>query len=268
MAFPELLILGAIAGFTIYLGLPIALMNASGRLKGTLNAVAIGILIFLLVDIMHDAMQTSEAGLLPALEGKIPLFEGLLLPFTFLIGVSIGLLGLVWFENQYIKSKTADPGAGVAIKNEERAKQLATMIAIGIGLHNFSEGLAIGQSYSGGAISLAITLVIGFGLHNMTEGFGIAAPLSGYKPGWRYLALLGLIGGGPTFVGALVGSFWVSDIVSVLFLSLAGGAVIYVIKELIYHGKISGENFTTMSALVFGFMMGFMTLILVHHSIG
>jgi ZIP family zinc transporter len=89
------------------------------------------------------------------------------------------------------------------------------LIAIGIGLHNFAEGLAIGQSAAGGEISLALTLVVGFGLHNATEGFGIVAPLSGgrERPSWRFLGLLGLIGGGPTFFGTLVGQAWVSDAV-------------------------------------------------------
>ncbi len=258
----ELLVLGAVAGFTIYLGLPIALMNASSRVKGILNSIAIGILLFLLVDVMQDAMNFAEKPALAALSGSIPFFDGLIFPIIFLVGLSLGLLGLVWFETRYIKSDKSK------VKTEEYAKRLALMIAIGIGLHNFSEGLAIGQSYSAGVINLALTLVIGFGLHNMTEGFGIAAPLSGYKPNWKYLALLGLIGGGPTFVGALVGSFWVSDIISVLFLSLAGGAIIYVIKELLYHGRISGEDFVTMGAVVMGFMMGFISLILVHYWVG
>ncbi len=256
----DLLIFGAIAGFTIYLGLPLAMTNANAKIKGILNAFAIGILLFLLVDIMYDAMEVSQEKLLDSLSGQIPYYEGIIFFFTFFIGVAIGLLALVWFENRYISKENT--------KNEDRAKHLALMIAIGIGLHNFSEGLAIGQSYTTGSLSLAITLVIGFGLHNMTEGFGIAAPLSGYKTNWRYLALLGLIGGGPTFIGAIVGSFWVSELISVLFLSLAGGAVIYVIKELLYHGRMSGEGFVNMGSLVVGFMLGFATLVIVHYWVG
>jgi ZIP family zinc transporter len=255
------LILGAVAGFTIYLGLPLAMTNASGRLKGILNALAIGILLFLLVDIMQDAMEVSQEKILGSLSGEIPYATGLLFPLVFLGGIGGGLLGLVWFESRFIRG-------GKPAHDEGKARRLAMMIAIGIGLHNFSEGLAIGQSYASGVIPLAITLVVGFGLHNMTEGFGIAAPLSGYKPGWKYLALLGFIGGGPTFIGALVGSVWVSELVSVLFLSMAGGAVIYVVKELLYHGKTSGEGFDTMAALVGGFMLGFATLVLVHHWAG
>ena len=97
------------------------------------------------------------------------------------------------------------------------AKWLAVFIATGIGLHNFSEGLAIGQSAASDEISLAIVLVIGFALHNATEGFGICAPLSGDTelPSWGFLGLMGLIGGGPTFVGTAVGQAWVSEALSV-----------------------------------------------------
>ncbi|MFN7990973.1 MAG: ZIP family metal transporter [Candidatus Micrarchaeia archaeon] len=261
MAFLDLLLLGAVAGFTIYLGLPMALLNVSPKAKGMLNAMAIGVLLFLLVDIMHDAMEDAEKGLMEAV-GRSSVAEGMLFPLTLLLGIAIGLLGLVWFEGRYLKG-----GAG-GKPDAEQAKRLALMIAIGIGLHNFSEGLAIGQSYSAGAVSLALTLVVGFGLHNMTEGFGIAAPLANHRPSRGYVALLGLIGGGPTFIGALIGSVYVSDLVSVLFLSLAGGAVIYVVKELLYHGKISGEGFATMSSLVAGFFLGFATLVMVHLSLG
>lgn len=106
------------------------------------------------------------------------------------------------------------------------------MIASGIGLHNFAEGLAIGNSAATGELSLAVLLVIGFALHNATEGgFGIVAPLTGgQRPSWGgFLALLGgLVGGGPTFVGTLVGQRFVSEEVSVAFLGLAAGSILYV----------------------------------------
>ena len=134
------------------------------------------------------------------------------------------------------------PGAASATELERShfvgltpARWLALFIATGIGLHNFSEGLAIGQAAALNELSLAYVLVIGFGLHNATEGFGIVAPLSGdaEKPSWRFLALLGVIGGLPTFFGTLVGQAWTSTAVSILFLTLAAGSILYVVMELL-----------------------------------
>src|SRR5260221_5642160 len=99
------------------------------------------------------------------------------------------------------------------------------MIASGIGLHNFSEGLAIGQSAGRGEIAFAAVLIIGFGLHNATEGFGIVGPMIGKEqPSSAFLGLAGLIGGGPTVIGTLVGHYFVSTAMSILFLALAAGA--------------------------------------------
>ena len=260
MVFFDLLVLGSISGFTIFFGLPLALLKVSAKTRGILNSFAVGILVFLLVDILGDAMAEAQKPILDALSGTGSMGLAAMFFCVLVLGLCTGLLGLVWFETRYIK--------GDKTEDDAKAKRLALMIATGIGLHNFSEGLAIGQSYAGGAITLALTLVIGFGLHNMTEGFGIAAPLAGRKVSKKYIALLGLIGGGPTFIGAVLGGFMVSDIISVLFLSLAGGAVIYVVKELLYHGKISGEGIPSMAAIIAGFVAGFVTLVLIHFWVG
>src|SRR5205085_10713357 len=115
----------------------------------------------------------------------------------------------------------------------ERPRRSWPLIAVGTGLHNFSEGLVIGQAARFGAISLATLLILGFGLHNATEGFGIAAPLtSGTRPSWVFLGLAGLIGGGPTFLGTVLGYSVQSEPVFVLFLALAAGSIFYVIAEL------------------------------------
>jgi len=128
------------------------------------------------------------------------------------------------------------------------------MIAIGLGAHNFSEGLAIGQSYVSGAIGLAILLIIGFGAHNGTEGFGIAGPLTGLvkKPRVRFLVLAGLIGGGPTFIGTILGSLWDSSIASVLFLSLAGGALVHVSLLMDNSGRRQATNNILKSGIFVG----------------
>jgi len=142
--------------------------------------------------------------------------------------------------------------AGVAAWSP--ARQLALLIAVGIGLHNFGEGLAIGSSAAEGAIGLAVVLVIGFALHNATEGFGIVAPLAAEseRPSWAFLLLMGTIGGAPTFVGTLVGRQFTSTVLSVVFLTLAAGSILYVVvqmigvglrlgsKQLLYWGSLAG----------------------------
>lgn len=244
MDYWQLLLLGSIAGFTIFLGLPLAvLQNLSPRKKGFLNAFAIGILVFLIIDVFSHAWESAEEAANDAIAGKSSLSNAIVSLLAMFGGLGIGLLGLTWYESRYMRRRPTQShrmffgaeeqggGSGVVTTssssgdhnnhhhNERRQQQqhllqevnaykLAMMIAIGIGAHNFSEGLAIGQSYVSGAIALAILLIIGFGAHNATEGFGIAGPLTGLvkKPNIRFLILLGLIGGGPTFIGTIIGS--------------------------------------------------------------
>jgi ZIP family zinc transporter len=160
------------------------------------------------------------------------------------------------------------PGAASATELERShftgltpARWLALFIATGIGLHNFSEGLAIGQAASLDNLSLAYVLVIGFGLHNATEGFGIVAPLSGdaEPPSWRFLALLGVIGGFPTFFGTVVGQAWTSTGVSILFLSLAAGSILYVVMELLNVCRLFSSKTITAWGLLLGLTLGFAT---------
>jgi ZIP family zinc transporter len=143
------------------------------------------------------------------------------------------------------------------------ARQLSLLIAVGIGLHNFAEGLAIGQSAASGEIALATVLVIGFGLHNATEGFGIVAPMaadpSEERPSWALLGLLGLIGGGPTFVGAALGHGFTSEPVSVLFLSLAAGSILYVVVQLITVAAKARRSELLAVGMLIGLLAGFAT---------
>ena len=142
---------------------------------------------------------------------------------------------------------------------------LATMIAVGIGLHNFSEGLAIGQSYASGAVALAVVLIVGFGAHNASEGFGIAGPLTGIseKPQVSFLVKMGIIGGSPTFFGTIVGSVWVSQLTYILFLSLAGGALIYVTLLMYNTARRESRNDLLMVGLFIGLIAGFITDLIV-----
>ena len=257
----ELLVLGAIAGFTIFLGLPLAaVQRVSARTKGFLNAVAMGILLFLIVDVFGHALGSVEDASLAAAAGQAPAGEAWLELLALVGGLAIGLLSLAAYETRYL-SRPSVANASAPVE----PYRLAMMIAIGIGAHNFSEGLAIGQSYASGSVGLALLLVIGFGAHNSTEGFGIAGPLTGLaqRPSLRFLVAAGLVGGGPTFVGTLVGSVWTSAFTYVLFLSIAGGALVYVTLLMYNVGRRQARNDLLMLGIFVGLVAGFATDLLV-----
>ncbi|HJU13288.1 MAG TPA: ZIP family metal transporter [Candidatus Nitrosotalea sp.] len=276
MDYWQLLLLGAIAGFTIFLGLPLALMkNLSSKKKGFLNAVALGILVFLIIDVFSHGYETASDAATSAFGGKGPMGDAVVDLFALFGGIAIGLLGLSWFEH---KSMTKNVPEILSLENIQKgddhlrqsfhdtnAYRLAMMIAVGIGAHNFSEGLAIGQSYVAGEIGLAILLIIGFGAHNTTEGFGIAGPLTGVlkKPTFKFLLLAGLVGGGPTFAGTVLGSLFFSNVAYILFLSIAGGALIYVSMLMYNAGRKQTTNNVLMVGIFVGVCIGFITDLIV-----
>lgn len=239
---PTNIVLGLIAGMTVFLGLPIArLKGASESLRGKLALASAGVLIFLIIEVGHRAIETLE---LTAKSGdfNLSMFQGGLL----IIGLALGLVGLGAIEENRHKAK----GEGAT------PLEIANMIALGIGLHNFAEGLAIGQSYSSGNTSFGLILVLGFALHNATEGFGIAAPLAGQNISWNKLISLGLIAGAPTAVGAVLGGSFVNTNLELFILSLAVGSLIYVTRELL---RLRFNNLPTvqaMSALTVGLIVG------------
>ena len=259
--------LGAIAGVTIYVGLPLGrLRTAMPRTRALLNAVATGILIFLVWDVLTHAWEPVDTAL-AAHDLRTAGTDGVLFAAAF----TVGLMSLVYFDRwragRVTTRLSAGPGAAATGQLTDvapgvaRAQRLATMIAIGIGLHNFGEGLAIGNSAASGQLQLAVLLVIGFALHNATEGFGIVAPMAaeGYRPSWGQLGLLGLIGGGPTFLGTLVGQRFVSDVTSIAFLALAAGSILYVVIELLAVARRTGRKELTTWGIVLGVMLGFVT---------
>ena len=157
-------------------------------------------------------------------------------------------------------ARRADYGPG-GIASWSTARRLSLLIAVGIGLHNFGEGLAIGGSAATGEIGLAMVLVIGFALHNGTEGFGIVAPLAaeGDRPSWGFLLLMGLIGGGPTFVGTMVGRQFTSEAMSVIFLTLAAGSILYVVIQLLGVAHKNGRKELLYWGVLLGLTAGFVT---------
>ena len=268
----QVVMLGAIAGFTIFLGLPVAgVKNLSANKKGLLNALALGILVFLIIDVFSHAWESTEDSVKAATGQTGSISEAILSLVAMFGGVAIGLIGLVLYEKRMTGKSTPQILSLENIKagddhlkqlfNEANAYRMAMMIAIGIGAHNFSEGLAIGQSYVAGEIGLAILLIIGFGAHNTTEGFGIAGPLAGLRnrPTARFLLMTGIIGGGPTFVGTMLGSLWNSDLAFILFLSIAGGALIYVSMLMYNSGRKYTSNTIMMIGILIGLIAGFMT---------
>jgi zinc transporter, ZIP family len=266
MSTTKVLVLGAIAGMTIVLGLPLGrLRHPVPRLRAFLNAAAIGILVFLLFDVLAHANETVEEALTAATDGNGSWWRFAGLSGVFALGVCIGLVGLVYYDRMMNPTTLAASPRGrsltKAMGSWSPARRLACLIAVGIGLHNVSEGLAIGQSAANGEVSLAVSLIIGFGLHNATEGFGIVAPMAaeGEHPSWRFLGTMGLIAGGPTFLGTVIGQSFVNDTVFLAFLALAAGSILYVVIQLV---KVSGRQqqpAVTMWGIFAGLVAGFAT---------
>ncbi len=244
-SFPTLLMLGLVAGGTIFIGLPVGRMQRlKAGTRSVLSMVAAGILLFLLVEILGEASgQTSSA-----LHLSTP--TGLLLSVALVGGLFMGFVGLVAIEQRLIRKAKG-----------QSAEQLSLMIALGIGVHNLSEGLAIGQTYAQGQTEISVGLLLGFALHNATEGFGIVGPsLCGKaRLPWRTLLMLGVIGGGPTLIGTLLGSLWTNAAFNVFVLALAGGAILYVLKELFHSVRQSQSQYAVMTAVVAGFTLGWGT---------
>jgi zinc transporter, ZIP family len=269
----QTIVLGAIAGFTIYLGLPLGRVQVGNlRAKAFLNAASAGILLFLLVEILGHATEPVEDAVKEAAGGEAGWLQSAGLGLIYAVGLGVGLLSLLYLGRLWRRPSPPRPAgvgpgamsvaeAGLSRSDAQSAALRTGMaIAAGIGLHNFSEGLAIGQAASGGELTLAVLLIVGFALHNTTEGFGIVGPLAAaeVRAPWGWLALAGLIGGGPTMLGTIVGTSFSSIYLYVGCLALAAGALAYVIGELLPLGRrLSWE--LTLWGLLAGFLLGVAT---------
>ena len=175
-----------------------------------LLSLTIGLLVFLGADALQEAMETSA---------RVPgAFQGTALVLLGLVGTPLAL---------------AAGGQWRAHHRQERSPlYVAGLIALGIGLHNLGEGLAIGASYATGEIALGTFLVVGFLLHSTTEGLGIVSPLASEPPGLGRLAMLGAVAGVPTILGAWFGGFTYAPAWTTIFFAVGAGAIAQVVSEL------------------------------------
>ena len=185
-----------------------ALRQASPAWLAAFMALTAGLLVFLGIEALSEAFEL-QAVLPSALGGS-----GLVL-----LGVALSFLGMTALSGRLSKGGSA---TGFA---------LALLVAIGIGVHNLGEGLAIGASFALGELQLGTFLIVGFMIHNITEGLGIAAPVAKSRVTVLALAMLALIAGAPAILGAWIGGYTSSDVLGVLFFAIAAGAAFQVVVE-------------------------------------
>ena len=207
-------------------------------------ALTAGLLLFLGIDSIEEAIEVSDESLAGS-------FNGALLVATVVV---LSFLGLYYSGEKLVQransSKIAKPVA------------VALMISIGIGLHNFGEGLAIGAAVGLGSIAFSTFLIVGFALHNTTEGIAIAAPMSRGKTMIGKLAAMGMIAGAPAIFGAWVGGFIYSPFTSVVFLSVGAGAIFQVIVVILRWIREEGDKNLSSAAVASGFAIGMLIMYL------
>lgn len=235
----------------IYVGvIPVALgllwYPLAARLGRTgidvLLALTVGLLVFLLIDATQEGIE--KAAEMPAS------FQGIALFVASAVGA---YLALEWVGAWLRARRTGARAAGSA------GAVLALLVAVGIGLHNFGEGLAIGAAFALGEAALGTLLILGFTLHNTTEGLAIVAPIAKDRPSIATLVRLGLIGGVPTIAGAWLGGLLYSPVAAVLFLGLGAGAIAQVVAQIskqVAAGRPLVERFATAPIMV-GLLAGF-----------
>ena len=207
-------------------------------------ALTVGLLLFLAIDSIEEAIEVSNENLADS-------FNGTLLITTVTV---LSFLGLYYSGNKLIEkadsSKFTKPVA------------IALMISIGIGLHNFGEGLAIGAALGMGSIAFSTFLIVGFALHNTTEGIAIAAPMSRGKLMIGKLAAMGIIAGSPAIFGAWIGGFVYSPFTSVIFLAIGAGAIFQVIVVIMKWIQEENDRNLSTIAVVSGIAVGMLVMYL------
>lgn len=189
-----------------------ALRQMGRRTMTFLMAATAGLLVFLGLDTVAEALEFA---------GKIPSsFQG------------IGLIGIGGVATFLLLEAISKRQSEITGNEADKRLAIAFVIAVGIGIHNLGEGLAIGAAYNVGEIALGTFLVVGFIIQNITEGLGIIAPVLRDRPGVGRLAIMGLVGGAPAILGAWIGGYTPSPFLTVLFLAIGAGAIFQVIYEI------------------------------------
>jgi zinc transporter ZupT len=214
-----------------------SLRRAAPEWLAAFMALTAGLLTFLAVEALSEALELQAA--LPSALGGAGLV---------LLGVAFSFLFLTAVSSRLGEGGGASGVGGLA---------LATLVAIGIGLHNLGEGLAIGSSFALGELALGTFFIVGFMIHNVTEGLGIASPLAeGRSVSWRRLVALALVAGAPAILGAWLGGFVTSDVLGVVFFAAAAGAAFEVVVEVgRYIARRAPGGLTSPHALG-GFLVG------------
>jgi zinc transporter, ZIP family len=287
LSFAQTIVLGALAGFTIFLGLPVGRLQLLGsKARVALAMFSVGVLAFIFVDVLSNGISILDNALTAFKDHRETLAYVVWLVVLLGAGFAAGSAGLAFLERRMrpagarkppiagaaetaaLGGKEPDPLVLELDAGRRRALRVGLTIAAAIGVHNFAEGLAIGVSARAGAISLATVLIIGFALHNATEGFGIVGPLGDVKPSWGWIGLAGLIGGGPTFLGSIVGYAVTSNPLELAFYACAGGAILYVIGEIWNGMRRYGHRELGLLMVSAGFLVGVVTDLIVTYGGG
>lgn len=205
-------------------------------------ALTAGLLLFLGIDSIEEAIEVTDDSLASS-------FNGILLVATVAI---IAFLALYYSGEKLIQRAKDSPYA--------KPVAIALMISIGIGLHNFGEGLAIGAAVGLGQVALSTFLIVGFALHNTTEGIAIASPMAKGKPMIGKLAAMGMIAGAPAIAGAWMGGFTYSPFSAVIFLSIGAGAIFQVILVIMKWLQEENQNRLSTAPIVSGFALGMIVM--------
>jgi zinc transporter ZupT len=242
-----LAVIGALVGvLPVALGLAWlpSLRRAPPHWLAAFMALTAGLLTFLMFDALSEALELQAA--LPSAIGGTGLV---------LLGVALSYLGLTFVAMRLSgrEGGRAKPLTGVG---------LATLVAIGIGLHNLGEGLAVGSSLALGELALGTFLIVGFMVHNVTEGLGIAAPMAedGARSSLARLVVLALVAGGPAVLGAWIGGFLTNDLLAVLFFAIAAGAALQVVVEVGRFVVRRAQGGLTSGYALGGYLTGIVTM--------